>query len=272
MKNTPNNTEKSLQYLWDRCTELPLTSEETDAMEASMQRAWSKANGNRPSFVHTLSVYAMRYAAIVLLPLVAVLGFLYVDGVRTAPQEWAECYVPNGEIKTLTLSDGTQVSLNAGSVLLYPTSFDKLSKREVYISGEADFTVSPDKSKPFVVHSGPLSIKVLGTHFNVESYPETNNITTTLQEGSVCIYPTNSPEHTYLLKPNEALVYHKKEQTFNLEQFAGDDACAWTKGALNFRNKKLSEIFNSFERRYNVKIMADPAITLSEYYTTRWRN
>lgn len=270
MKNTPINTEKSLQYLWNRYAEEPLSPEEELAMENSLQDALRKTRYRQSAFYRSLPTYAMRYAALLLLPLLGILGFLYIENTRIAPQEWIECYVPNGEIKTMTLPDGTQISLNSGTVLLYPTSFKHLSSREVYISGEADFKVSPDRSKPFIVHSGPLAIKVLGTHFNVESYPETNLITTTLQEGSVCIYPKDSPQRTYLLKPNEALVYHKKENTFNFERFAGTDANAWTKGALCFHNKRITDILNTFERRYNVKIMVDPAVALSEHYTVKF--
>lgn len=270
MKNTHINTEKSLQYLWNRYAEEPLSPEEESAMENSLQDALRKTGYRQTTFYRSLSTYAQRYAALLLLPLLGMLGFLYIKNIRTAPQEWIECYVPNGEIKNMTLPDGTQISLNSGTVLLYPASFKYLSNREVYISGEADFKVSPDKSKPFIVHSGPLSIKVLGTHFNVESYPETNLITTTLQEGSVCIYPKDSPRRTYLLKPNEALVYHKKEDTFNFEPFAASDANAWTKGALCFHNKKITDILDTFERRYNVKIMVDPSVALSEHYTVKF--
>ena len=87
-----------------------------------------------------------------------------------------ECYVGNGEKQVITMSDSTTVILNSGSVLIYPENFGA-DEREVYLTGEAIFDVTKDASHPFIVKTSDFSIKVLGTLFNVCSYPEADSYT-----------------------------------------------------------------------------------------------
>jgi len=87
-------------------------------------------------------------------------------------------------LKTFTLPDGTLVSLNSGTKLQYPRKF-KSDTREVKIQGEAFFQVKPNKNKPFIIHAGKAEIKVLGTSFNVNAYPDNKLVEVIVETGKV---------------------------------------------------------------------------------------
>lgn len=93
--------------------------------------------------------------------------------------------VPRGGEYELILPDGTHVWINSDSELSFPARFDS-TKREVSLSGEAYFSVRKDKKRPFTVKVGQnVEVKVLGTQFNLQAYPDAQTIETTLCEGSV---------------------------------------------------------------------------------------
>ena len=213
----------------------------------------------------------LRYAAIFVLPFITgALGFWY-SGNYYRGMEMAECYVPNGKLDTVTLSDGTEVQINSGTVLIYPQKF-RGSKRTVYLSGEARFSVVKNAKKPFIVRTGPLNVEVLGTKFDIESYPGNDYIATTLEEGSVKVYREDMPEKSILLKPDEQVVYYAGIDSFATRYVEASDFSAWTQGELRFRNKPLNEILATIERRYNVRFQVDEGIVCSDLYTMKFKS
>ena len=99
--------------------------------------------------------------------------------------------IPYGKRFELQLSDGTVVHLNSGTTLKYPVKFIAGENRQVFLDGEAFFDVTKDKKHPFVVNADKLNVRVLGTHFNVSSYPEDAQTDVVLVEGSVGLYRGN---------------------------------------------------------------------------------
>jgi transmembrane sensor len=118
----------------------------------------------------------------------------------------------NGNRTKMVLPDGSQVWLNAGSRLDYKDKDYNKSIREVSLTGEAYFDVVKDKDKPFIIHTAKINIKVLGTTFNVKSYPEEKMTETSLVRGSVEVTVNNRPTEKYILKPNEKLVIANEEK------------------------------------------------------------
>lgn len=213
----------------------------------------------------------LRYAAIFILPFITgALGFWF-SGNYYRGMEMSECYVPNGKLDTVTLSDGTEVQINSGTVLIYPQKF-RGSKRTVYLSGEARFSVVKNAKKPFIVRTGPLNVEVLGTKFDIESYPGNDYIATTLEEGSVKVYREDMPEKSILLKPDEQVVYYAGIDSFATRYVEASDFSAWTQGELRFRNKPLNEILATIERRYNVRFQVDEGIVCSDLYTMKFKS
>ncbi len=118
----------------------------------------------------------------------------------------------NGNRTKMVLPDGSQVWLNAGSRLDYKDKEYNKSIREVSLTGEAYFDVVKDKDKPFIIHTSKINIKVLGTAFNVKSYPDEKMTETSLVRGSVEVTVNNRPTEKYILKPNEKLVIANEDK------------------------------------------------------------
>ncbi len=106
-----------------------------------------------------------------------------------------------------------------------------------------------------------MSIKVLGTKFNVSSYPEDNYIQTVLEEGSVSVMRNNSSlfEKEILLKPNQMLLFNKESQKSKIEYANIEFYTLWKEGLLKFKDQDLSRVIKQLERYYNITIkFGDP--------------
>jgi transmembrane sensor len=162
--------------------------------------------------------------------------------------------VPNKTDYKLVLSDGTEVWLNATSKLRFPFTFNG-DKREVYLEGEAFFTVAKNATQPFIVHTEKSDIQVLGTTFNVSAYK--NGITSTaLISGAVA---SKTGKTQVILKPGEVAVLAGDK--FAVHKFDEDEVLAWTHGIYIFHNTTLTDIGGVIERWYGVKVIFDnPAI------------
>ncbi|MEI3798876.1 MULTISPECIES: FecR family protein [unclassified Chitinophaga] len=158
---------------------------------------------------------------------------------------------PRGGQFKVILPDGTTVWLNAASSIRYPTAFLG-QERRVEMSGEVYFEVAKSEEKPFKVSvNGRAEVKVLGTHFNVNAYPEENIIKTTLLEGAVSMStPANSP---VLLKPGQQAAAGKAEiKVVNDANI--DQVMAWRYGLFNFDRSNLQSVMNELSRWYDVDV------------------
>ncbi|UOB18464.1 FecR family protein [Abyssalbus ytuae] len=165
--------------------------------------------------------------------------------------------VPYGKHFEIVLSDSTIVNLNAGSSLKYPVEFVKGQHRQVFLKGEAYFNVKKNYSSPFIVNSNEINIRVLGTQFNVSSYPEDNNINTVLVEGSVSIYEKEVPytlESSVILTPGLKASWNKNQHKINIEKADIEMHTAWLDGKIIFRHTTFNNIIKKLERHYNVEI------------------
>lgn len=155
---------------------------------------------------------------------------------------------PKGASFDLILPDGTKVFLNSDSKLRYPKAFTD-SIRKVYIQGEAYFEVAFQASLPFIVQTDAVDIRVLGTKFNVRSYPDAESNAVSLLEGSVRLLGIHAET---LLKPGELVHIDKGQLTFEKQSFGDYDPIAWKKGFFNFNNTLVSEISEDLSRWFNV--------------------
>lgn len=259
--------ENAMRYIWNE------TQEEADeatlhSLSSVHQKIQSSDRTVAPWFRRNLW---LRYAAILLLPIITGTLVFWFSGNYYLNMEMTECYVPNGQLRTVTLSDGSQVEINSGTVLIYPKEF-RGGKRTIFLSGEARFSVTKDASKPFIVRTGPLHVEVLGTKFDIESYPGSDYITTTLEEGSVKVYREDAPRKSVLMKPDQQLVYYAGVDSFATSHVEARDYSAWTQGELLFRNKPLNEILATIERRYNVRFQVDEGIECKDLYTMKFKS
>ncbi|MDD4116106.1 MAG: FecR domain-containing protein [Massilibacteroides sp.] len=172
-------------------------------------------------------------------------------------------HVPAGQRLRFTLQDGTSVWLNSRSTLSYPVSFTG-GERRVMLEGEAYFEVAKDADRPFIVSSQDAEMKVLGTTFNVYSYPETGIIKTSLLEGSLLVYYKDKEKENTLLKPNEQVTL--RNGGMEVEQINDKGYFLWTEGIYSFSNEPLDNILRKLEIYFDIEIVVkDPTIYTWEY-------
>jgi transmembrane sensor len=118
----------------------------------------------------------------------------------------SEVITHEGSRTNLYLPDGTRVWLNAASRISYAKDFGGGGRREVTLSGEGFFDVTHNAAKPFVIHTARVDIKVLGTSFNIKSYPTEKTTEAVLVHGSIEVDIHNNTNKKVILKPNEKLI------------------------------------------------------------------
>lgn len=172
---------------------------------------------------------------------------------------------PKGRQFKVVLADGTQVWLNAGSSLTYPTHFEG-KERRVQLNGEAYFEVAKNKEKPFFVQfksaSGNGEIKVLGTHFNVKAYNEEPLVQTTLLEGSVAIAYKDA---TQKIRPGQQAVIGEKIDRIQVKEVSTENEVAWKEGLFEFNNTPLAEVMRQLSRWYNIEVQYEGGIPIQNF-------
>ena len=158
--------------------------------------------------------------------------------------------VPKGGEYTLVLADGTKVWLNADSELIYPVTFSG-DTREVEVRGEAYFKVSKDIDRPFIVKTVSGDVRVWGTEFNVQAYPENEKTITTLVNGKVSYLFTDGEE--IFMKPSEELTADAEGKR-SLRTVDTRYACSWKNGKFFFENKTLEELLLQLGKWYDVEV------------------
>ena len=158
-----------------------------------------------------------------------------------------------GQISSVTLEDGTLVHLNSGSTLLYPESFNDGS-RIVYLTGEGNFDVAKDPSRPFIVKTAHMDVQALGTSFCVRSFAGERTVRTTLKEGKVKVDVPSADGQSYILDPGMQLIFAPTEKTVSFAMVDAEKVMSWENGYLTFSNATFPEIATALERRFNVSI------------------
>lgn len=160
--------------------------------------------------------------------------------------------VPKASVYTLTLSDGSRVTLNSESKLTYPTQFSK-GNRKVSLEGEGYFEIqkTPNKDR-FIVVTDQQEIEVYGTKFNVKSFGDEGKTFTTLAEGSVQV---TSTQHKKILplKPQQQ-IYTDDKASLSVKTVDLDQVLGWTNGQFVFDGVDNDDTFNEIARWYDIDI------------------
>ena len=181
------------------------------------------------------------------------------------PEQLFTVEAPQGTHSRISLPDGTQVWLNAGSALSYGSSFNETS-REVSLSGEAYFEVAKNPERPFIVDMGNASIRVLGTTFSVKADKGKDQITAVLLEGSIRF---ESPTQQVLLAPDQQLTFIRSTNKIDIQSVNAKENLAWKDGLLKYKSIALCTLLNELEKRYEIPIhienkrLLDPNVTVS---------
>lgn len=176
-----------------------------------------------------------------------------------------------GEIKTITLSEGTHVVMGPKGKIKYPVKFED-QQRYVELTGEAYFEVSKNPHKPFIVHTNQLDVKVLGTHFNVDAGSNQNATIVSLFEGNVHVNVLNDHDGDYALKPGQELTFDRSKHQVYQHHLDSTSVLGWMTKTLFFNNEKLSDAARKIEKMYGVKIVFDNETTADTRIYAQFKN
>ncbi len=255
-EHSPEKEKASLEY-WN---ELPVT--EDSGTYAALERVNRRIGYPAKQTKAPIYIQISRVAA-VLIPLL-LMGGGYLFYIQQ--NEMTEVSVAYGDTRHVLLPDSSEIWIHAGTHIRYPKNFAS-SERIVQLDGEAYFSVKKNKTRPFIVQTQELSVKVLGTRFNVKAYAGDEKITTTLTSGKVEISTHN---HSRVLQPNEQLTYDCSTSAIEVVKVPAEETNSWLSGQLLFNNSSLTEIIHTLERHFGVSITDQTAIPASKLYTVKF--
>lgn len=157
--------------------------------------------------------------------------------------------VPRGGEFKIRLADGSEVWINSGSTLKYPSAFNA-GERIVELDGEAYFIVAPSKEQPFIIKTRQSAIQVYGTAFNVCAYSEDPIEYTTLEHGSIGLLAGREEKR---LQPGEQAVLNKNGE-IRIQKVNAQKYGSWRNGAFLFEKEQLGNIMLKLSRWYDVDV------------------
>lgn len=297
------------QFLYDQVMQYssPLTDKEENIQQAyashyvkmQLRGMLDEKNNTLPEAIETRSHKISLYHKLVYIGLMAasILGAVVFTRLNNRVQvfhntkiAWNEIATKKGSKSNIKLPDGSMVWLNADSKLSYAENFIGKT-REVTLTGEAYFDVVHDTAHPFIIHTGKVNIKVLGTAFNIRNYPEDKLLETTLMRGKIEITITGSPNEKIILKPLEKLIITKDSYTpvlpadndvkfksirnnkpvITSATYSSVDSVvvetAWVNDKMVFINQSLGKIAQELERHFAVTVIFKNPLVKEYRYT-----
>ena len=254
---------------WQKASEYPVSHEDPRLLSQPIL-PWrtlpAAKREHRRGFL--LSPAWQRAAAFLLILILSGIAMLwYTQGGGWGGEDPMKTYATvKGERKRVLLPDGSRVWLNAASCIRYADGFEK-GAREVFLDGEACFDVAKSDA-PFLVYAGDVRIRVLGTRFNVNAYPEKDRIATTLLEGRLEVSNQSETEtETLSLRAGQRASLVKGARTFLIDEVNTKRVSSWIEGRLSFDNTPLSEILPDLSRWFDVPLKLMPAATDDPHFT-----
>jgi transmembrane sensor len=212
-----------------------------------------------------------RYAAVFLVFFLATLYFFTGDittllGIKsTAALKTVS--VENARRERVILSDGTIVTLDAGSQFRYPEKFNG-NTREVYLTGEAYFEVTSHPEKPFTVFANQAAIEVLGTKFNVRAWQPEQRVIVTVAEGKVLFYPEqDKSQHSVTLNQGFSSSMRQAGLPTPPRRIDIQKSTGWMNNEVYFEDTPLVEILSQLERWYDVTFETRDSILINDRLT-----
>ncbi|WCT13400.1 FecR family protein [Mucilaginibacter jinjuensis] len=204
------------------------------------------AEPNDRKRVRFLNIWQWSSVAAVLLMVIGAVSFWKFNTAGNH-EKLLSFQTTQGQLRQITLDDGSQIWLNAGSKLSYPKHFDA-SRREVYLDGEAYFDVKHNVEKPFVVHTDRLTTNVLGTAFSVTAYKNMPVEAVTLMRGKVQV--AHGKEVLGFLTPDKRIEYDINTGKSRLMNVDAASLISWKEGKLQFEDQDMQDISARLGRWY----------------------
>lgn len=185
--------------------------------------------------------------------LMLIIGLVFLRHSASPPT--SVTYITGNSSSRLDLPDGSKVRLAPNSQLVYSTDYGKQT-REVTLQGEAYFAVKKDTKRPFSVSSESQTIIVTGTQFNVCSYPNEKEFTTTLKEGSIR-FESKAFNKSIDLRPGEQIRFNYVDGSITVCPASFETELAWLENKHVFKDAPLSEILTKMGHVYNCEFTCE---------------
>lgn len=236
-----------------------LTAADEERLQAEIQAGISSKIQRPAAKIRTIKL--MRYAAAVTILLVSVTLFVRNKKSSPAPvtgsttgETFTTVNTKTGEIKKISLPDGSQVWINAKSVVRISNSFQDSRQRYVYLDeGEAFFEVTKDAQRPFLVKTPYVTTRVLGTSFNVKAYQQLKQASVTVRTGKVQV--NHGKTQLALLTRNMQLKYNVAKQNAKIGRADAEATRLWTTGKLVLKQATFNELAFAMANTYGVQLI-----------------
>ena len=220
------------------------------------------------NITHIALVYWQRIAAILVIPLLIISAYLFLnrDNDLYDTIEYQEVKSPHGTFSEVCLPAGTNVWLNGGSSLKYPLTFRK-GERNVFLSGEGYFEVHSDKENPFIVKTEQITLRATGTAFNIEAYNTDSMTSVTMADGRIDVAFGNSSP--VAMVPGERASFNNLTRQCLITRTDPYKWCAWKDGLMIFRDDPLAYVFKRLGLTFNVDLeLKDSSLANAPYRAT----
>jgi len=203
----------------------------------------------------------------------AIIPFVFLIGVGIylnsqvslfGPTLYSEVYVPKGKQEHILFQDGSEAYLNSDTRLCYPKKFG-LTKRKIFLEGEAYFNIASNKKRPFVVQINNTDVTVLGTSFNVEAYKDEKEMKIVLDKGNIFF---NTPQKSYQILPGQLATYDVITGKCIIDYIEKPyEASIWRDNIIIFKDTPLADVIKTLNRRYNTNFIVQNPKALTYSYT-----
>lgn len=247
-----HDAEDAFRKMWAECDEVVVDDAKTEKAFAKLSSALQNDTCDG-GHLHWLKIAAIWLIPVIMLSASA---YFYISATQKdklySKVEFIHRFTAYGERSRIVLPDSSVVWLNGGSSLTYPSTFSP-EERNVCLVGEGFFEVKKNTKRPFTVDINKMKLKVVGTSFNVFSYPSNPQVTVTLQTGKLKIDMAGQKK-SYMLQPNDQLLLDTKTGKTEMRHVNAVDYSIWRVPTLYFEETKLVYVLQQIERAYNVKI------------------
>ena len=258
-----------IKELWDHKQDQTNNSQAIAAYDKLINRIKFAEGIQAQSRVQRISSQVnqfIKYAAIIFFLIsFSFLSYYYITH-ESSKNEFCTISVPKGNKSEIVLPDGSKIWLNNNSKLTYPKNFNQ-SVRQVELIGEGYFEIQRNVKVPFIVKTSDISIKVLGTKFNISAYPNDKFIETTLISGKVTVQSNENPEVISTLNPGESMTFDKLNNRAAIASVDTKFYTYWMKGEFVFKDERFETLAKRIERIYNVEITFDDPALKEKTYT-----
>lgn len=234
--------------------------------EISQRISASERSGRLPDNKRTLWITGLTVAASILI--FFTISFFQDPIKQNSAEPVVSKLTQEKENRLIRLPDGSTVIISSGSKLNYPSSFDGLSKREVYLDGQAYFDIKHNSLKPFVIYTGKLKTTVLGTAFNINAWADSDDIIVTVARGKVKVEDIHN-NTLGVLTPNRQIKYDKVNTKSIEKAVQSTEYLKWKEEEdLLLSDVSVAEAAELLEDRYKVKIAISDNQIKSKRFTT----